>query len=198
MGHVNKALYAKADDTSIFNKLGVTPPGLVTPLEDSNRCVTSTNGSNQFPGCCPNGFKTYGGTWDAFRGLGTVNFPALSAYFLEAAAPPRKPNTDTLALGLGLGLGLGIPIVAGMVCLFTRGQYSFGRGRSMLSGNAASFNDDRGQGQPSSTATRAAQSNTMRTPQPNTNPMSQPQPRSQTGGYTDSGAGSLRASHNAL
>ena len=114
---------------------------------------------------------------------------------VPAASPP---NTDTLALGLGLGLGLGIPIVAGMVCLFTRGQYSFGRGRSMLSGNAASFNDDRGQGQPSSTATRAAQSNTMRTPQPNTNPMSQPQPRSQTGGYTDSGAGSLRASHNAL
>eukprot|EP00936_MAST-01D_sp_MAST-1D-sp1_P001026 g1026.t1 len=90
---------------------------------------------------------------------------------LTPTPPPASgsSNADSLALGLGLGLGLGLPIVAGLSCFFTRrGQLSYGRGRSMLRGNIASYNQD------------------------GANPTPQP------GGHTDTGAGSLRASHNAL
>ena len=90
------------------------------------------------------------------------------------------------ATGLGVGLGLGFPIIAGMAYAFSRrGQYSFGRGRSMLSGNAASYNQDTGgAGLASYSGAGTTTRTTSSTPAP--------------GGYTDFGPGSLRASHDVL
>ena len=91
------------------------------------------------------------------------------------------------AVGLGVGLGLGVPLLAGLAYAATRrGQYGYGRTRAMLSGNAASFNDDRGQAQPSFS--------TAPVPVPGGDPKATPAPS----GYEDFGPGSLRTSHNAL
>ena len=79
------------------------------------------------------------------------------------------------ATGLGVGLGLGVPLLAGVAYAASRrGQYGYGRTRAMLSGNAASFNDDRGQGHSSFSAATLPSDN------------------------EDFHPGSLRASHNAL
>jgi tripeptidyl-peptidase-1 len=72
VGFINTALYSSSAPSDIFNKLA---PG--SDDQSTNACTTSGSG------CCTMGFASAGssGAWDAYRGLGSLNFPALSTYF---------------------------------------------------------------------------------------------------------------------
>ena len=129
--------------------------------------------------------------------IGSLNIQGYTVYIDQdnkqiAFATNAAANTDGggcavgtgCAIGLGVGLGLGMPLLAGLVYAATRrGQYKYGRTRAMLSGNAASFNDDRtgagvGQAPPSSFGSAGA-----------------PKARAAPDGY---GSRSLEVSHDAL
>lgn len=69
VGFVTDDLYNAP--SNVFNRLSAGK-------ETSNRCTTSGNG------CCSMGFNTIkDAKWDAFQGLGSVNFPALKDHFLS-------------------------------------------------------------------------------------------------------------------
>ena len=93
------------------------------------------------------------------------------------------PKSNNTALIVGLCVGC-IAWFAGVLFFVQRRQRSFRRRRAMLAGNAASF-DDQVDGH---TVARVSSSGATHTPTPGYTPP----------GYTDTGAGSLRASHSAL
>ena len=116
-----------------------------------------------------------------FTGLQLSLAGSFSVSWSGSPCSGSASNPTALIVGLCVGFSA---LFAGM-CVMRRGQYTFSRRRAMLSGNAASFNEDQGSGQ---RVAGLPPSGGMSTPTPDYTPP----------GYTDTGAGSLRASHSAL